>query len=140
MEFDRLTRRIKFKIGDADYSGRLTLQSLEEVETALPPGETLVSLFVLKRPPTIPVMKRAFVVGLERNEKRVGPQAALEAYEKFIEENGVAALFNLFYALVAASNLLGTKASNDTLAKVGLLPKDDEDEEEEPEGEEAKNA
>ena len=125
MKYERLTRTVKFEFNGQEYGIILDLGSLEEVELALPRGVTLVSMFMQKIPPTIPLLKKAFCVGLIKDGKKVGMPEALNLYRAYCEEMGMQHVFNLFYASVAASGFLGKAASDEILGLMGLDSKDD---------------
>ena len=126
MRYDRLTRLLYVDVKGAEYALRLTIGTIEELEDALPKDETLVSMFLNSKTPQIKVLRKAFCIGLHKNGIKVVGRAAVQAFEEFVEEQGVQMAVNVFYALLAASYFLGAEASNQMLEKLGLVVKDPE--------------
>lgn len=128
MKYNRLTRELFFDVGGKEYSIIPKNWLLSRIESACPNGESLVSVSVNRKPPTIPMMVETFCAGLLCDGKRVDHKTAEELCDKYIEENGVAnGLMNLYYAVMAVSNFLGKDASDAILAKIGIANVDTEE-------------
>lgn len=128
MKYDRLTRLLKVEVEGAEYSLKLTNSMLEELEDELPKGDTLISMIMNRETPRMKVLRKAFCIGLCKDSEKVRGAAADAVYEKFFQHYGVQETISVFYALIAASQLLGAVASNEILKNIGLVPKDAEDE------------
>lgn len=124
MKYDRLTRLVKFEVGGEEYAARLTIGMLEEIEDILPKGVTLVNLFLNNEMPQIKVLRKAFCVGLMKDGQRV--KNALPVFEQYCNENGVQSAVQVFYALVAASYMLGAEVSKSLLESMELEVKDED--------------
>lgn len=126
MKYDRLTRFLKFNVGDVEYSARLTLGMFEQIDDAMPKGDSLVTMFVNGNTPKLSVLKKAFCIGLVKDGVPVKGKEAERVFETFLDENGIQEAVNVYYALLAASHLLGASVSKTILENMGLDVKDTE--------------
>lgn len=133
MKYDRLTRFVKVEIDGAEYKLRLTLGMFEDLEDLLPKGKTFINMMMNQETPGIKMLKKAFCLALRQDDRVISSTTAEKYFEKYCEENGIQGAVALFYALVAASQLLGATTSNEMLKSMGLIVKDEEPE---PAGEE----
>lgn len=121
MKYDRLTRELFFEVDGKEYSIRPTNGVLARIESMCPKGETLISMTLEKKAPTMPVMVEAFCAGLKHEGKSVPRSEAEVLCNKYIEEYGViTGIMNVYYALMAVSNFLGKEASDNILANMGI--------------------
>ena len=128
MKYDRLTRFVHIEVKGVEYSLRLTLGMFEEIEDALPKGTTLVSMFLNNETPQIRVLRKAFCLALTKDGKKVADPR--QVFEQYCDEKGIQIVIQTFYAVLAASHLLGAAASNEMLENLGLVVKDEEEVEE----------
>ena len=127
MIYDRLTRFLKINVKGVEYSLRLTVGMFEEIEDVLPKGTTLMSMFMNQETPKIKVLKKAFCIGMIKDGKVVKSNEAIQVFNDFCDENGIQEAVNVFYALLAASHLLGANLSNEMMESMGLIVKDPEE-------------
>lgn len=126
MKYDRLTRFVKVEIDGAEYKLRLTLGMFEDLEDLLPKGKTFINMMMNQETPGIKMLKKTFCLALQRDERVPSYAESVKQFEKYCAENGLQGAVALFYALVAASQLLGQATSNEMLKSMGLLVKDEE--------------
>lgn len=127
MKYDRLTRFLKVDVKGVEYSLRLTVGMFEEIEDILPKGTTLMSMFMNQETPQIKVLRKAFCIGLVKNGAKVKDEEALKVFSDYCDENGIQGAVSVFYAVLAASHLLGAEASKAMLEDMGLVVKDTEE-------------
>ena len=120
---------MKFNVGDVEYSARLTLGMFEQIDDALPKGDSLVTMFVNGNTPKLSILKKAFCIGLVKDGVLVKGKEAERVFETFLDENGIQEAVNVYYALLAASHLLGANVSKTILENMGLDVKDTETDE-----------
>ena len=121
MKYNRLTRELFFDVDGKEYSIRPTNGVLSKIESVCPKGESLISLTVDNRPPTMPLMVETFCAGLTLDGKKVERRIAESLCDKYIQENGVAGgLMNLYYVVMAVSNFLGKEASDNILKSMNV--------------------
>lgn len=125
MNYDRLTRALKIKIKGEEYSLRLDIGALSEIEDALPSGTKLVEMFINRQLPTIKVLEKAICVGMSKDGKKVDGKTAKEIFQDYVFEVGIPEVTNTYYVLLAVSGMLGEQNAAEILSKAGLIDKDD---------------
>ena len=131
MKYDRLTRKVKIDVNGAEYALLLNIGMLEELEDELPKGTTLIDMVLNRETPKIKIIRKAFCLGLYKSGVLLDENSAERVFEKYCEESGIQNAVGLYYVLIAASNILGTQASNAILEGAGIKLKDTEVEEQE---------
>ena len=123
MRYNRLKRTIMVDIGGKEYSFKLTIGDLSELEDSLQDNERIISMFTSRTMPKIKTLMKAFSIGLKANMTEVEKN---ELFEKFCEETSIDEVTKLYFSLIAVSNLLGATASNEVLKNLGFEIKDEE--------------
>ena len=126
MKYDRLTRALKITIKGEEYSLRLDIGALAEIEDALPNGQKLISMFVNKELPTIKTLEKALCVGMAKDGNRLDESAAKKAFQDYVFEVGIPEATNTYYVLLAVSGMLGEANARTILSKAGMELKDEE--------------
>lgn len=128
MKYDRLTRELFFDFDGKEYSIRPTTGLLARIESMCPKGETLISMTIEKKSPTMPVMVEAFCAGLRRDGRPVPRSEAETLCDRYVAEHGVmTGIMNIYYALMAVSNFLGKDGSDGILTNMGIASLDTEE-------------
>lgn len=124
MQYDRLTRALKIKIKGEEYSLRLDIGALAEIEDVMPNGK-LVEMFINRQLPSIKVLEKAICVGMSKDGKKVDGKTAKELFQDYVFEVGIPEVTNVYYILLAVSGMLGDANAQEILSKAGLVNKDD---------------
>ena len=129
LRYDRLTRLVKFDVDGEEYASRLTVGQIGEIEdVALKSfGKPIMKLFQEQEDPSVPMMIKAFCIGLTKDGKKVKPQEAYQLFLKICEKHGMPHMERLYLALIASSYFLGADASQEILESLGLDVKDTEE-------------
>ena len=125
MRYDRLTRALNIKIKGEEYSLRLDIGALSEIEDVLPSGKKLLEMFVNRELPTIKMLEKSFCVGMLKDGKKVDGKTAKELFQNYVLEAGLPEVTNTYYVLLAVSGMLGEANAHEILSKAGLEDKDD---------------
>lgn len=123
MRYNRLKRDIIVGIGGKEYSFKLTIDDLAELEDSLQDNERIISMFTSRTMPKIKTLIKAFTLGLKADMTDAEKK---ELFEKFCAETSIDEVTKLYFALIAVSNLLGESVSNEVLKNLGFDVKDDE--------------
>jgi len=122
MRYNRLKRDIIVKIGGKEYSFKLTIDDLAELEDSLQDNERIISMFTSRTMPKIRTLMKAFVLGLKADMTDAEKK---ELFEKFCAETSIDEVAKLYFSMIAVSNLLGESVSNDVLTNLGFDVKDE---------------
>ena len=123
MRYNRLKRTIIVDIGEKEYSFKLTIDDLAELEDSLQENERIISMFTSRTLPKIKTLIKAFTLGLKANMPDIEKK---ELFEKFCAETSIDEVTKLYFSLIAVSNLLGASVSNEVLSNLGFEVKDEE--------------
>ena len=123
MRYNRLKRTIVVDIGGKEYSFKLTIDDLAELEDSLQDNERIISMFTSRTLPKIKTLIKAFTLGLKANMPDIEKK---ELFEKFCAETSIDEVTKLYFSLIAVSNLLGESVSNEVLKNLGYEVKDEE--------------
>ena len=110
-------------IGGKEYSFKLTIGDLAELEDSLQDDERIISMFTSRTLPKIKTLIKAFVLGLKAN---IPDAEKSELFDKFCEETSIDEVTKLYFSMIAVSNLLGASVSNEVLKNLGFELKDEE--------------
>ena len=116
MRYNRLKRTIMVDIGGQEYSFKLTIDDLAELEDSLQDNERIISMFTSRTLPKIKTLIKAFTLGLKANMPDIEKK---ELFEKFCAETSIDEVTKLYFSLIAVSNLLGESVSNEVLKNLG---------------------
>ena len=122
MRYNRLKRDIIVVIGGKEYSFKLTIGDLAELEDSLQDNERIISMFTSRTMPKIRTLMKAFVLGLKANMTDAEKNAL---FERFCEETSIDEVTKLYFSMIAVSNLLGAEVSNEVLKNLGYDIKDE---------------
>lgn len=125
MKYDRLKRALGITVKGVDYSLRLDIGALSEIEDVLPNGTKLVEMFIKRELPTIKTLEKALVVGMSKDGKKVDENTAKQVFQDYVFEVGIPEVTNTYYVLLAVSGMLGDDNAREILSKAGLVNKDD---------------
>ena len=123
MRYNRLKRDIIVGIGGKEYSFKLTIDDLAELEDSLQDNERIISMFTSRTMPKIKTLIKAFTLGLKADMTDAEKK---ELFEKFCAETSIDEVTKLYFSLIAVSNLLGESVSNEVLKNLGFDVKDEE--------------
>lgn len=123
MRYNRLKRTIMVDIGEKEYSFKLTIDDLAELEDSLQDNERIISMFTSRTLPKIKTLVKAFMLGIKAN---ITDAEKKELFEKFCAETSIDEVTKLYFSMIAVSNLLGTSVSNEVLKNLGFETKDEE--------------
>lgn len=123
MRYNRLKRTIMVDIDGKEYSFKLTIGDLAELEDSLQDNERIISMFTTRTMPKIRTLMKAFVIGLKGN---IPENEKTALFDKFCEQTSIDEVTKLYFSMIAVSNLLGASASNEVLKNLGFELKDEE--------------
>ena len=123
MRYNRLKRTIMVDIGGKEYSFKLTIGDLAELEDSLQDDERIISMFTSRTLPKIKTLIKAFSLGLKTNVPNAEKE---ELFDKFCAETSIDEVTKLYFSMIAVSNLLGESVSNEVLKNLGFELKDEE--------------
>ena len=123
MRYNRLKRTIMVDIGEKEYSFKLTIDDLAELEDSLQDNERIISMFTSRTLPKIKTLIKAFMLGIKAN---ITDAEKKELFEKFCADTSIDEVTKLYFSMIAVSNLLGMNVSNEVLKNLGFETKDEE--------------
>lgn len=122
MRYNRLKRDIIVEIGGKEYSFKLTIGDLSELEDSLQDNERIISMFTSRTIPKIKTLIKVFSLGCKANMTDAEKNAL---FERFCEETSIDEVMKLYFSMIAVSNLLGAEVSNEVLKSLGYDIKDE---------------
>lgn len=123
MRYNRLKRTLIVEISGKEYSFKLNIDDLAELEDSLQDNERIISMFTNRQLPKIRTLITAFTLGLKAN---ITDAEKKELFEKFCAETSIDEVTKLYFSMIAVSNLLGESVSNEVLKNLGFELKDEE--------------
>lgn len=125
MRINKITREVFIEVDGKEYALRLTLGGLEQLEKTT---GNLITTLQGQPLPSLTTLSTAFWLGLG-GAKKISKGEAETILSAYLAEYGMGGSegdggVNLFYALIAASGILGRQASADILSQFGLAEKE----------------
>lgn len=122
MRLDKITRQVFIEVGGEEYGLKLTLSGLQQLEKTT---GNIITMLNTQPLPSLTTLTTAFWIGLggSLRMRRDEAEAILSDYMADYGMGGNTGdnegAVTVFYAMIAASGILGKKASNDILRQFG---------------------
>lgn len=123
MRLDKITRQVFIVVNGKEYGLKLTLSGLQQLEKTT---GNIITMLNTQPLPSLTTLTTAFWIGLggSLRMRRDEAEAILSDYMADYGMGGNTGdnegAVTVFYAMIAASGILGKKASNDILRQFGL--------------------
>lgn len=123
MRLDKITREVFIEVEGKEYTLILTLSGLQQLEASI--GDNLLMMLQRQPMPSLNTLVTAFYIGLGRKYTKSDAEKILSDY---MNEYGMGGndgdtdgAVTVFYAMIAASGILGKKTSVELLKQFGLI-------------------
>lgn len=130
MEYNRILRRVWVEIGESKHALSFSLSVFERLDSMA--NGKLIQIIASYSVLPVTILTEGFIMGLRQCDKSLTDGMARSLCEKFVLENGIQKLSDVFYGCLGTSGLMGAKATKRILdslgAEDGVVIDNDEDE------------